>query len=84
MYMCITYESEHTLAIAGGQNCTRHAQDGAYILAASMCVWSYSALEELGPSTRHFCILAGKAAEVFKKPNTQPERPRNDHLQTLE
>eukprot|EP00808_Paulinella_micropora_P015014 g76524.t1 len=66
----------------GSEDCTSPAQDGAYLLAASTCVWSYASHEELGPSTRHFCVLARKAAEVPERP--QPERPWNDTLQTLE
>ena len=45
----VMYEGEHILV--GSEDCTSHAQDGAYLLAASTCVWSYVAHEELGPST---------------------------------
>eukprot|EP00808_Paulinella_micropora_P021037 g59117.t1 len=58
----------------GSEDCTSPAQDGAYLLAASTCVWSYASHEELGPSTRHLCVLAKKAAEVPEMPSTQPER----------
>eukprot|EP00808_Paulinella_micropora_P015648 g19463.t1 len=62
------------LELAGSEDCTCPAQDGAYLLAASTCVWSYASHEELGPSTRHFCVLAREAAEVPERPTVNVSR----------
>eukprot|EP00808_Paulinella_micropora_P015499 g5913.t1 len=59
--------------LVGNEDCTSPAQDGAYLLAASICVWSYASHEELGPSTRDFCVLARKTAEVHERPSFEPK-----------
>eukprot|EP00808_Paulinella_micropora_P005640 g78176.t1 len=75
--MDVMYEGEHILV--GSEDCTCPAQDGAYLLAASTCVWSYASHEELGPSTRHFCVLAREAAEVPERPMPGPVEGTEGH-----